>query len=80
MNKFGQKNAVPLAQRLALTPEEVSALTGIGLTATRQAINTGALSAKKHGRRLLVMRDAIGVWLEHLPDAKSADGSEAEPS
>lgn len=80
MNKFGPKNAVPLAQRLALTPEEVSALTGVGLTATRQAINTGALPAKKHGRRLLVMRDAIAVWFEHMPDAKSADGPEAEPA
>jgi hypothetical protein len=36
MNEFGQKGVVPLADRLSLSPEEASALTGIGLTSIRR--------------------------------------------
>jgi hypothetical protein len=35
MNEFGQKNVVPLLERLSLSPEEASVLTGIGLTINR---------------------------------------------
>ena len=35
MNEFGQKGKVPLSERLAVSPEEASALTGIGLTSIR---------------------------------------------
>jgi hypothetical protein len=31
MNEFGQKGKVPLSERLAVSPEEASALTGTGL-------------------------------------------------
>ena len=31
-NGFGQKGKVPLSERLSVSPEEASALTGIGLT------------------------------------------------
>jgi len=54
MHAFGQKEAVPLADRLSLSPEEASALTGIGLTSIRQAINDGKL-------------DALKAWLKTLP-------------
>jgi hypothetical protein len=30
MNEFGQKGKVPLSERLSVSPEEASALTGIG--------------------------------------------------
>jgi hypothetical protein len=49
VNEFGQKSVVPLAERLSLSPEEASALTGIGLTSIRQAAASGALTARKHG-------------------------------
>jgi hypothetical protein len=41
MNEFGQKGKVPLSERLSVSPEEASALTGIGLTSIRAAISSG---------------------------------------
>lgn len=76
MNAFGQKDAVPLSERFALSPEETSALTGIGLTSVREAIAAGALHAKKHGRRVIVLPDDIKAWLRKLPDAKTGDSEE----
>jgi hypothetical protein len=50
MNEFGQKGKVPLSKRLSVSPEEASALTGIGLTSIREAISSGGdLKAKTHG-------------------------------
>ena len=69
MNAFGQKGKVPLAERLSLSPEEASALTGIGLTSIREAISSGALKAKKHGRRTVILPDDLKMWLKGLPDA-----------
>ncbi|MGB3044148.1 MAG: helix-turn-helix domain-containing protein [Xanthobacteraceae bacterium] len=73
MNAFGQKDVVPLAQRFSVSPEEASALTGIGLTSVREAISGGALKAKKHGRRIVILPNAIKDWLDGLPDASGAD-------
>jgi excisionase family DNA binding protein len=67
MHAFGQKEAVPLADRLSLSPEEASALTGIGLTSIRQAINDGKLEARKHGKRTIILPDALKAWLKTLP-------------
>jgi len=69
MNAFGQKDVVPLAQRLSLSPEEASALTGIGLTSIRQAAATsGALKAHKHGTRTIILRKDLEEWLQSLPE------------
>ncbi|MGA2994368.1 helix-turn-helix domain-containing protein [Bradyrhizobium sp.] len=73
MNKFGQKGTVPLSERLSVSSEEASALTGIGLTAIREAISSGNLKAKKHGRRTIVLPEDLRVWLKMLPDAPQAD-------
>jgi hypothetical protein len=71
MNEFGQKGKVPLSERLSVSPEEASALTGIGgLTAIREAISSGDLKAKKHGRRTIILPDDLRVWLKTLPDAR----------
>ena len=70
MNEFGQKGEVPLSERLSVSPEEASALTGIGLTSIREAISAGKLRAKKHGRRTIILPDDLRVWLETLPDAR----------
>ncbi|MDI3559600.1 helix-turn-helix domain-containing protein [Bradyrhizobium sp. Arg816] len=75
MNAFGQRDKVPLAERLSLSPEETSALTGIGLTSVREAISDGVLKAKKHGRRVLVLPAEITAWLNSLPDAKHEDAA-----
>jgi excisionase family DNA binding protein len=70
MNEFGQKGKVPLSERLSVSPEEASALTGIGLTSIREAISSGDLKAKKHGRRTIILPDDLRVWLKTLPDAR----------
>ncbi|SHJ62773.1 DNA binding domain-containing protein, excisionase family [Bradyrhizobium lablabi] len=67
MNEFGQKGVVPLAERLSLSPEEASALTGIGLTSIRQAAASGALKARKHGTRTIILRDDLEDWLQTMP-------------
>jgi excisionase family DNA binding protein len=67
MNEFGQKGKVPLAERLSLSPEEASALTGIGLTSIRQAAASGALQARKHGTRTIILQDDLRAWLKSLP-------------
>jgi hypothetical protein len=67
MNEFGQKGKVPLSERLSVSPEEAS--TGIGLTSIREAIRSGDLRAKKHGRRTIILPDDLRVWLNMLPDA-----------
>ena len=43
MHEFGQKGIVPLAERLSLSVEEASALTGIGTTSVRHAVANGLL-------------------------------------
>ena len=68
MNEFGQKGKVPLSERLSVSPEEASALTGIGLTSIRE-ISSSGLKAKKHGRRTIILPEDLRVWLRTLPDA-----------
>jgi excisionase family DNA binding protein len=79
MNEFGQKGVVPLAERLSLSPEEASALTGIGLTSIRQAAASGALVARKHGTRTIILQDDLKAWLKALPriDKKMTNDDQA---
>jgi hypothetical protein len=67
MHEFGQREKVPLAERFALSPEESSALTGIGLTSIREAIRSEALIARKHGTRTIILPDDLRAWLKALP-------------
>jgi excisionase family DNA binding protein len=67
MHEFGQKGVVPLADRLSLSPEDASALTGIGLTSIRQAAASGALKARKHGTRTIILRKDLEDWLQAMP-------------
>lgn len=69
MHAFGQKGVVPLAQRLSLSPEEASAMSCIGLSSIRQAINGGRLIAHKHGRRTVILPDDLKAFLQMLPKA-----------
>jgi hypothetical protein len=61
--------SVALADRLALSPEEASALSGIGLTSIREAIANSALLAHKHGKRTIILPDDLRSWLRALPKA-----------
>jgi excisionase family DNA binding protein len=67
MNEFAQKGVVPLADRLSVSPDEASALTGIGLTSIRQAAASGALKARKHGTRTIILRKDLEDWLQAMP-------------
>jgi excisionase family DNA binding protein len=72
MHKFGKKDgmvSVPLVHRLALSPEEASALSGIGLTSIREAVANRALLAHKHGNRTIILPDDLKAWLKALPKA-----------
>ena len=69
------KERVPLADKLALSPEQASELSGIGLTRIREAIADRTLIAHKHGSRTIVLPDDLKAWLRSLPDA-GIDGVE----
>jgi len=58
---------VRLVDKLSLSPEEASALSGIGLTRIREAISTGRLVAHKHGTRTIVLPDDLKAWLKAMP-------------
>jgi helix-turn-helix protein len=67
MNEFGQKGVVALAERLSLSPEEASALTGIGLTSIRAAAACGDLVARKHGTRTVILPEDLKDWIKTFP-------------
>jgi excisionase family DNA binding protein len=69
MHDVVQKEMVPLADRFSLSPEEASALTGIGTTRIREAIGSGALEAHKHGTRTIILPDDLKAWLKAMPKA-----------
>jgi excisionase family DNA binding protein len=67
------KYVVPLAERLSLSPEEASALSGIGVTRIREAVASGALEAHKHGTRTIILPDDLKAWLKAMPLAEKKD-------
>jgi excisionase family DNA binding protein len=81
MHKFGKKDgmvSVSLVDRFALSPEEASALSGIGLTSIREAIANGMLVAHKHGTRTIILPDDLKAWLKALPKAGNNSVSEKQ--
>ncbi|MBV9561892.1 MAG: helix-turn-helix domain-containing protein, partial [Bradyrhizobium sp.] len=61
-----------------VSPEEASALTGIGLTSIREAISNGDLKAKKHGRRTIILPDDLKIWLNALPNVAGRETADAK--
>jgi hypothetical protein len=61
---------VPLANRLALSPEQTSALTGIGISHIRAAIRNGALDAHRNGASIVILPNDIEAWLKALPSVE----------
>jgi excisionase family DNA binding protein len=72
MDEFRRKERVPLAERISLSPEEASAITGIGLTRIREAASRGDLEAHKHGRRTIILREDLATWIRAMPTAADA--------
>jgi excisionase family DNA binding protein len=66
---------VPLADRLSVSPEQASALTGIGISRIREAIRDGALGAHRNGASIVILPDDIKVWLRALPPVETKKDS-----
>lgn len=71
----GHRERVPLAERLSLSPEEASAISGIGETSIREAVASGALPAHKHGRRTIILPDDLRAYLKALPKVSDTPSS-----
>lgn len=54
---------------IAVSVDEAARMVSLDPTTIRAAINTRALPAKKHGRRILIPVEALNAWLADLPDA-----------
>ncbi len=84
MHKFGiskgvaKKDAGPLAQRLALSPDEASVLSGVGVTSIRAAVASGELVVHKLGTKTLIMRDDLWAWLKRSPSATTGRKTASE--
>ncbi|MCK1507552.1 helix-turn-helix domain-containing protein [Bradyrhizobium sp. 18] len=63
---------------LAFTVEEAGQVSRIGRNQLYLAVQTGALRARKLGKKTLILRDDLRAWLESLPFASSRSASEAE--
>jgi excisionase family DNA binding protein len=63
---------------MAFTVDEASMVSRIGRNNLYLAVQTGALRARKLGKKTLILRDDLRAWLESLPPAPSGGASEAE--
>ena len=52
--------------QLSLSIEEIRAATGIGRTKIYEAIGSGALKARKWGKRTIVFKDDLDAFLSRL--------------
>jgi excisionase family DNA binding protein len=52
---------------LAFTIRQAITTAGVRKTSLYAAIRRGELSARKSGRRTLILRDDLHAWLERLP-------------
>jgi hypothetical protein len=58
------------SQQLVYTVPEACAAARSGRTALYEAIRTGALIARKRGRRTLILAEDLRRWIEGHPAAK----------
>jgi excisionase family DNA binding protein len=71
---YQMPDAAKEPQREGLSIREACIVAGIGRTRLYAAIAEGVLTARKHGRRTLVLRSDLNRFLEALPNAKDAEG------
>lgn len=72
---------IPPPGRISLSLAEVCGLTGIGMTKIREAIDAELLPARRLGKKIVVRRPDVDVFLKKLPSGlgkKSAEKSAAE--
>lgn len=63
--------------QLSFSIEEVRAATGIGRTKLYQAINSGALKARKLGKRTIILKDDLDTWLVGLNAYEQKSGQKS---
>ncbi|MCA6108563.1 excisionase family DNA-binding protein [Bradyrhizobium cenepequi] len=54
--------------KLGFSPEEAATASGAGRTKIFQAIKDGKLSARKFGRRTIILADDLKAFLAALPE------------
>lgn len=59
----------PSLQREGLSVTEACAIAGIGRTKIYEAISSGALKARKFGKRRIILRSDLHAFLAALPEA-----------
>jgi excisionase family DNA binding protein len=64
---------------LALSIDEASQAARVGRMAIYNAINSGALPARKHGKRTLILAADLQEWLRNLPPFNSASARRCAP-
>lgn len=60
--------------QISLSIEEAKDLTGISRTKLYQAINSGALKARKFGKRTIILRDDLNAFLSSLESYPAIEG------
>lgn len=60
--------------QISFSVEEAKDLTGIGRTKLYQAINSGALKARKFGKRTIILRDDLNAFLVSLESYPAIEG------
>jgi excisionase family DNA binding protein len=58
----------------AMSVEEAAKAAGVGRTILFEEIRKGHITARKVGRRTIIMTDDLDAWLKSLP-VKAGDGS-----
>jgi excisionase family DNA binding protein len=58
---------IPPAGRISLSLNEVCGLTGFGMTTIRQAVDAELLPVHRLGKKIIVRRQDIDVFLKNLP-------------
>ncbi len=53
---------------MAFSIAEAAEAASVGRTKIYEALNTGALKARKQGRRTIILAGDLSGWLESLPD------------
>ncbi len=61
-----------LPDKLAHSIDESCAIAGVGRTYIYNAIASGDLTARKAGRRTLILHSELEAWLAGLPTATAA--------
>lgn len=62
-------------QPLAYSIEAACKATGIGRSAIYEELRSGALRARKFGRRTVILADDLRAWLESFPVSGKAEAA-----